>query len=114
MPSVLASSTIRSTARARNMVSSTAGGAALAQAHRRPPAAVISGGLRLRQVVRRGLLRLLLGPRGVDVDVLLAGEPHDLVHDLVGDRAQDVAVALHALVAGEVQRLAEAHDRAGP
>ena len=54
----------------------------------------------------------LLGLGGVEVDVLLAGELHDLVHDLVGDRPQDVAVVLHALVAGEVQRLAEAH--AGP
>ena len=54
-----------------------------------------------------------LASGGVHVDVLLAGEPHDLVHDLVGDRAQDVAVVLHALVAGEVQRPAEADDRPG-
>ena len=33
-----------------------------------------------------------LGPGGVHVDVLLAGEPHDLVDDLVGDRSQDAAV----------------------
>jgi len=57
-----------------------------------------------------GLLLLVLGAGGVHVDVLLAGEPHDLVHDLVGDRAQDVAVVLQALVALEVERLAEAHD----
>ena len=51
----------------------------------------------------------VLGPAGVHVDVLLAGEPHDLVHDLVGDRPQHEAVVLEALVAREVQRLAEAH-----
>ena len=60
------------------------------------------------------LLVELLGLAGVEVDVLLPGEPHDLVHDLVGDRAQDVAVVLHPGVAGEVERLAEAHHRPGP
>ena len=58
-------------------------------------------------------LGLLLGPGRVHVDVLLAGQPHDLVHDLVGDRPQDVAVVLQALVAREVQRLAEAHTGPG-
>ena len=46
------------------------------------------------------------------VDVLLAGQLHQLVHDLVGDRPLDEPVAGHALVAGEVQRLAEPHARA--
>ena len=41
----------------------------------------------------------VLHRRGVHVDVLLAGQQHQLVHDLVGDRAQDEAVVLHALVA---------------
>ena len=36
-----------------------------------------------------------LGGRGVHVDVLLAGELHDRVHDLVGDRAQDEPVLAH-------------------
>ena len=40
-------------------------------------------------------------------------QSHDLVHDLVGDRAQDVAVVLHALVATEVERLAETHTGPG-
>ena len=61
----------------------------------------------------RGLLGLVLGDGGVHVDVLLAGEPLDLGHDLVGDRPQDVAVVLHALVAREVQGRAEPHDRPG-
>src|SRR5690242_1510940 len=52
-----------------------------------------------------------LGGGRVDVDVLLAGELHDLVHDLVGHRAQYEAVVLHALVAAEVQRLADADPR---
>ena len=45
----------------------------------------------------------------VDVDVLLARQLHELVHDLVGDRPHDEAVVRQALVAGEVQRLADAH-----
>ena len=45
-----------------------------------------------------------LGLGGVHVDVLLAGQLHELVHDLVGHRAQHEAVARHALVAREVQR----------
>src|SRR5690349_7079903 len=49
--------------------------------------------------VPRELLRVLR----VEVDVFLAGQPHDLVHDLVGDGAQDVAIVLHTLVAAEVQ-----------
>ena len=48
-----------------------------------------------------------LGLGRVHVDVLLARQRHELVHDLVGDRAQDEAVVLHALVAGEVQRPAD-------
>src|SRR5690554_7855651 len=50
----------------------------------------------------------LLGS-GVDVDVLLARETHERVHDLVCHRAKDEPVGLHALVAGEVQGLAEDH-----
>src|SRR3954462_10785433 len=69
-------------------------------------------GLRVRLLLV-GLLLLLLGHGGVLVDVLLAGEPHDLVHDLVSDRPQDVAVVLQALVAREVERLAEADHRPG-
>ena len=44
---------------------------------------------------------------GVDVDVLAAGELHQLVHDLVGDRPLDEPVAGHPGVPGEVQRRAE-------
>ena len=51
-------------------------------------------GLRLRGGGR--VLRLL----GVDVDVLAAGQLHQLVHDLVGDRALDEPVAGHALRSG--------------
>src|SRR5699024_1863602 len=47
------------------------------------------------------------GASGVDVDVLLTGELHDLVHDLVGDRPQHEPVFLHPLVPREVQGLAE-------
>src|SRR5690554_3171785 len=47
--------------------------------------------------------------RGVDVDILLAREAHERVHDLVGDRTQDEPVRLHALVAREVHGLTE-HD----
>src|SRR2546430_13600684 len=53
-----------------------------------------------------------LGAAGVDVDVLLAGELRDRLHDLVGDRPQQLRVRLLAVVAGEVHRLAEPH--AGP
>ena len=41
---------------------------------------------------------------GVHVDVLAAGQLHQLVHDLVGDRALDEPVTGHPRVAGEVQR----------
>src|SRR5262245_61653920 len=52
-----------------------------------------------------GLLRLqpVLGHLRIDVDVLLPGQLHQLVHDLVGYRAQDEAVALEPFVAGEVE-----------
>src|SRR6478735_10931778 len=133
MPMALSSTTKRSTPRARSIVSCTGtcrstpisglnrGSGAVA-------AGVIgSGGLRVRarralagpggllglrvRLLLVGLLLLLLGHGGVLVDVLLAGEPHDLVHDLVGDRPQDVAVVLQALVAREVQRRTEPHHR---
>lgn len=59
----------------------------------------------------RGRLRrrlvLVLERGGVDVDVLLTGQLHQFVHDLVGHGPLDEAVALHALVAGEVERLAD-------
>ena len=61
---------------------------------------------------RLPLRRLHLG--GVHVDVLLAGQLHQLVHDLVGHRPLDEPVAGHALVAGEVERLADPHARARP
>ena len=65
-----------------------------------------------------GLVLLLAGDavlhrRGVHVDVLLAGQLHQRVHDLVGDRAQDEPVALHALVAREVQRRRRCARRPG-
>src|SRR5689334_18961584 len=111
MPTVLASTTKRRMPRARNMVSCTGPcGSTPARVSGAGAAGLIaSGGLRVR--TRRGLLRLvslvrllgllsllrllgllelgrllglLLGDGGVAVDVLLAGEPHDLVHDLVG------------------------------
>ena len=49
----------------------------------------------------------LLGLVRVDVHVLLAGQLHQLVHDLVGHAAQHEPVILHALVPGEVQGLAD-------
>ena len=56
----------------------------------------------------------VLHRRGVHVDVLLSGQQHQLVHDLVGDRAEDEAVVLHPLVPREVERAADpdadAHD----
>src|SRR5688500_6376005 len=117
MPTAFSSTTNRRIASARSSVSCTGpcsswptpgparGSGAVA-------AEVIgSGGLRVRARLTEpggllglllvGLLLLLLGHGGVHVDVLLAGEPHDLVHDLVGDGPQDVAVALEALVARE-------------
>src|SRR3954449_5487352 len=98
MARALTSTTQRRTASARNMVSWT--GTCGSTTARGPGAGVIgSGGLRVRTgrgvagaARLLGLLALLLGDRGVLVDVLLAGEAHDLVHDLVGDRPQDVAV----------------------
>src|SRR6478735_10227084 len=48
-----------------------------------------------------------LGLGGVDVDVLLTRQAHQLVHDLVGDRAEHEPVVLHAGVAREVHRLAD-------
>ncbi len=53
----------------------------------------------------------LLDLRRVLVDVLLARQLHQLVHDLVGHRPLDEPVARQPLVAREVQRLAE--DDAG-
>ena len=111
---MLTTSRMRSTASARNMPSCTATPAA-SRHHGRGsrvrtpsssrPASAEAAASRSRR------LDSSLARRGVHVDVLLAGEVHDLVHDLVGDRAQDVAVVLQALVAAEVQRLAEAHVR---
>src|SRR3954452_7297140 len=119
MPTALASTTNRRMPSARNIVSCT--GELGSTEARGPVAGVIgSGGLRVRTGGGLpgargllGLLALLLGDRGVLVDVLLPGEPHDLVHDLVGDRPEDVAVVLEPLVAREVQRRAEAHHRPG-
>src|SRR5580658_6661572 len=54
-----------------------------------------------------------LGPAGVDVDVFLARELGDPLHDLVGHRAQEHGVGL-APVAGEVERLAELYPGADP
>jgi hypothetical protein len=56
----------------------------------------------------RARARVLHGG-GVDVVVLLLAEPLQSHHDLVGHRAQDVAVGFHALEAGEVERLADHH-----
>ncbi len=50
-----------------------------------------------------------LGPLRVFIDVLLAGELHQLVHDLVGHRPQHDPVLLQAVVPGEIERLAEPH-----
>ena len=44
---------------------------------------------------------------GIEVDVLLAGQPHQLVHHLVDHRALDEPVACQALEPAEVHRLAE-------
>src|SRR5215467_13703170 len=52
-------------------------------------------------------LATVLAARRVPVHVLLTGQLHDRVHDLVGDRAQHDPVGLQAVVPGEVQRLAE-------
>src|SRR5262245_26541079 len=60
----------------RGCAGSTAGGRCLAG-----ESAGVVGWLRL---LRRAP-GLLLGLRGVHVDVLLLGQPLDLVHDLVGD-----------------------------
>ena len=49
----------------------------------------------------------LLDIGGVQVDVLLTGEPHQFVHHLVDDRPLDEAVAREPLEPGEVHRLAE-------
>lgn len=54
-----------------------------------------------------------LGLLGVHVDVLAAGELHQLVHDLVGHRALDVPVTGHPGVAREVQRRAEPDPHPG-
>jgi hypothetical protein len=44
---------------------------------------------------------------GIDVDILLTGHLHQLIHDLVGHRPFDEPVAGHAVIAREVQRFAE-------
>src|SRR4051812_28134173 len=115
----------RRTARARNMESSTVqpDRAAGSRAMRLLMGAVLSGRLELGVFgglsgdVTRALtvepLLLLLRAAGVHVDVLLTREPHDLVHDLVGDRPENEPVALQTLVAREVQRLPEPNERAG-
>ncbi|OOK71956.1 phospholipid/glycerol acyltransferase domain protein [Mycobacterium kansasii] len=43
----------------------------------------------------------------VDIDVLLTGKPHQLVHHLVGDGPFDEVVAGQPLEPGEIHRLAE-------
>src|SRR5215211_8665989 len=53
----------------------------------------------------------VLRGRRVHVHVVLAGKLHDRVHDLIGDRTQNEAVVAHALIAGEIQRLAELYRR---
>ena len=62
--------------------------------------------------LRTARLPALLDRGRIDVDVLLAAELAELVHDLVGDRAQDEPVALEALEPREVERLAD--DDADP
>ena len=47
--------------------------------------------------------QLSLHVGGVQVHVLLARQEHQVVHDLVGNRTQDVAVLVEATVAREVQ-----------
>src|SRR5580693_10571905 len=59
---------------------------------------------------RYGHLRALR----VQVDVFLARQLHDLVHDLVGHGAEHDPVLLQPVVAGEVQRLAEPDTRPDP
>src|SRR5579862_4487714 len=54
------------------------------------------------------------GPARVNVDIFLAGELRDGLHDLVGYGPQQHAVGLLAVVAGEVERLAEPDARAVP
>src|SRR4051795_572252 len=124
-PSMFNRTSTRRIARARNMLSSTVHGdrASVSRAVRLVIGGVRSGRLELGLVggwpgdVTRALtvepLLLLLRPAGVHVDVLLTGEPHDLVHDLVGDRPEDEPVVLQTLVAREVQGLPEPHERAG-
>ena len=73
----------------------------------RPPGPSPGSAPRGAALLPQPLLRLLR----VDVDVLLAGQLRDLGHDLVGDRAQRLAVRLPAVVAGELHRLAEDHPR---
>ena len=72
-----------------------------------------SGSTDLLRSARGGPAGEFLGLGGVEVDVLLAGQLHDPVHDLVRHRPQDQPVALHPVVAGEVQRLAELDRRRG-
>src|SRR5450755_838895 len=55
-----------------------------------------------------------LGALSVLVHILLPGELHEFVHDLVGYRAQHDPVLVQAVVAREIQRLSEPHSRAHP
>ena len=73
-----------------------------------------SGAARRARTERHRVALSLLHLRGIDVDVLLAGQLHQLVHDLVGHRPFDEPVAGHPLVPAEVQRSPEPDARSGP
>ena len=118
--------TTRSTASPRNILSSTVEGGDEGRVSCGARGNDLAARRRITRWRRSGRLRLPVqlcvtrppGPRGPALEAAcpLLGpcwrtgrrtpgrQPHDLVHHLVGDRAQDEAVVLDALVAGEVER----------
>src|SRR4051812_20749847 len=76
-------------------------------------------GLTFCRTARARTLGLCLGR--IHVDVLLARQLHELVHDLVGHRTENETIGLHPLVSRKVERLTDSdadpanlgHDLAG-
>ena len=80
----------------------------------RPGLIPASGTARRARTERHRVALSLLHLRGIDIDVHLAGQLHQLIHDLVCHRPFDKPVAGHPVVPAEVQRSPEPDPRSGP